>query len=453
MQHQKYAAMLVLCTTLLFSCHTNQSREKNNSSFTKPQAIIPIPGNTDISLSEEIQNFIQSNTQQFNVPAKKVTAIIARQGLKVIVDPAALQKPDGSPVEGNVVVNIVELTTAEDLLRANAATVSNGKLLSSGGSYYVGMSSDGVPLQVRKGQAINISIPKLQDNEMELFYGKRDSLGKMNWIQADQPLQFNARDYNLPYNPPYPDSVLYKPHQSKYHLYDSTGSKVIFSGKSMSIKEMVDELQRRGIDKVIDTVTINMRDVGFDCYGIRNADAFVFKRYRIISCCERDKERDSAAKAKQQLQKYLLANEKYTEQWQKENYENSLAGSLQQYYTPSSLGQLGWINCDRFYNQPQDTNMPVELPITFSQQTIQYFIIYRSVNGLISGTLTSNDKAVLKNLPEKQNITLVAFAKNNGLLYEYKEDLVTEKNKTIKMNFKQIPAAALKDIFGNNIRI
>lgn len=176
----------------LFSCNNNKT-----GAVTDRQQRTPLLQNAEympeqaINVSEFQRGYEQLITQQFTVSAREKTVITAEKGLKVTVNPSALIKNDGSPVSKAIEVSIIELTNSEDLFKSNAATMSNGKLLVSGGSYYIGMESDGQKLSIRKGSSLKVEFPKLRNGDMELFYGNRET-GSMNWIPANTSLKSSA---------------------------------------------------------------------------------------------------------------------------------------------------------------------------------------------------------------------------------------------------------------------
>ncbi len=448
-------ATLVLCTIILFSCNSKKEKATNNAAAATSIDTVQLQPDENIGLAAYSSSFTANVTQHFTAIPQKISVITAKKGLKVTVDPAALEKEDGTPVSGKIEISIAEITTSEELFKSNAATVSNGRLLSSGGSYFIGMESEGQKLQLKKGNHLRVEFPRLKENDMELFYGNRDSLGNMNWTTAEQPLAFNTMGEYIEYKPPYADSLLWKPYKTNYHLYESPNSKVIFDNRPMAVKDMVNILQKKGIDKMIDTVTLNWRDAeNLSCVGNRYR-MYTWKMYRVISCRDLELEKDSMAKEEKARAIYIAANKKYEEEWNRRREESSFTNQLQKYYSPSLVSRLGWINCDRFYNSPQNSEVPLELPITFTKPVIEYFIIYKSINGLTNGKLISNAKQqyALSGLPEGQAITLIAFTKYNGQLFHCKEDFVIQNNKPVKLEFKNISADEMSKIFGKNVRI
>ena len=102
-------------------------------------------------------------------------------GTTIYINPNDLETLDGKPLTENIEIELKELTNQLELFGTNTQTVSNGKLLVSGGAYYLNMKSNGKQLKIKDGKNINIDFPKLTNEKMSLFYGQKDSLGIMNW--------------------------------------------------------------------------------------------------------------------------------------------------------------------------------------------------------------------------------------------------------------------------------
>ncbi len=440
----------------LFSCNqrTEVSHPEPNASALPAASSEPVnqaasPG----ELNQLVKEYEKSMTQVFTVQTGKPTVIRGKNGLELTVNPTSLLKEDGAPVDGPITVKLIELTNTGDLYRCNATTVSNGELLVSGGSYFIGMECNGQSLKIKSGAGLSAKFPKIKNGDMELFYGNRDATGTMNWNRAEQNLSFFDMVKYGSYNPPYPFTGE-KKFKSRYVMYESLSKKIFFEDHLMSIRRMVELLNKRGIDKHIDTVKLPVVVAN----PFPNAkEKFIYDtllRYRVLTACEAAAEKDTMEKEALLEKQHLEANELYRAEYSRMNAFNSVPGQLQQYYAPESITSLGWINCDRFYNNPQNTDLPVELPYTFSNPQIQYFIIYKSFNGLMSGRLKMNNKGeyVLDRLPQGESVRLVAFAINNGAYYEYTEDFVISAGKKIKPAFRLISVEELRKKFGNNIK-
>jgi len=127
----------------------------------------------------------------------------------------------------------------------------------------------------------------LAKEEMELFYGERDSAGSMNWVKAGNKLeqQFEEIEFNTSSNGA--PIVLKAPTvKSKYHLFNKLNAKVYFMNKLMTLTDMVAEFKKRGIDKIIDTLYYNWyggNDIVYS-YNERVDDGYRHgMQYRVIS--------------------------------------------------------------------------------------------------------------------------------------------------------------------------
>lgn len=443
-----FACVLTAC--LLFSC--NSKKNKNSiaaaaNSSLPGDTVYVLPDNF-FDISENNTRFDNSVTQKFTVPEGKVSIVTASKGLRVTINPAAFELEDGTPVEGKIDVRIIELTTSSDLFKSNAATVSNGRLLASGGSYFIGMENNGQKIRLKKEHNLPVDFPVFANEEMELFYGERDSAGSMNWVKAGDKLEqqfeeieFNTRSTNI-------QTAVREPTiKSKYHLFNKLNTKVYFMNKLMTLSDMVAEFKKRGIDKIIDTLYYNWYDGDDIVYSYNervDAGYRHGRQYRVISQEELCKEKEQMEKDNASYQNAVEAQS-----------QKDMTGQLKKYYAPATIGTLGWINGDRFYNNKEFTDIELDIPITLNYSQIEYFIIFKSFNGLLNKKIkfTAETKVILEKLPVGEAVTLVAFAKNKGVIYQAKEDFIIGKNKKVAVEFNTITPEELSNMFGKNVRI
>lgn len=462
MPTQRICIMLVLCTGILFSCNSKKQNnaDKNNLSVTVLDTVA-LSADEAINVARYNNNFEQSSTQHFTALPNKISVVTARKGLKVTVNPSVLEKEDGTAVDGKITVSIIELTTTGDLFKSNAATVSDGKLLASGGSYFIGMECNGEKLRIKKGKALQMQFPKLKDEEMELFYGNRNADGNMNWNRAGADLIPAATPIPVTDELMFTDNNNFDPvnnlpslafnEKNELKLYRSLDEKVYYYKRLMPIKDVVDTINRYSAKVFLDTVytwpKIDQKklkpgqriDSNYLSYVYGPPKQYYFKTYRYA---EEEKQRKTILEQKRQ---------EAFNNWQPQQ----LALQLQKYYTPSNISYLGWINCDRFYNTPKQEEIPLELPYTFTKGSINYFILFKSINGMLSGKLKIDSLKPLSiaSLPSGIAATIIVFTKVGGQLYHCKEDFIVNKNKPVKLDFKNISAEEMIKMFGKNVRI
>lgn len=170
---------LILCIALL-SCNSEQTKT--------PELAYEQPQQEFGNLNTFLKNY-DVQTQSFTVAADKKVRVVGKKGTVISVSPGDLETESGEPAGKEVTVHLKEIMSSQDLLRANAPTVSDGSLLISGGAFYIDLSSGGKKLKLKEGKTYSVEFPKNSDDEMSLFYGQRDSSGSMNWKRAGQKFE------------------------------------------------------------------------------------------------------------------------------------------------------------------------------------------------------------------------------------------------------------------------
>ena len=440
----------------LLSCHSQKNKtgngnESNNSKHTAAlvqPAVEPAPDLTALS-----SRFGEQSTQHFVVGAGHRQVITSKGGLKVTVDRGVLEKEDGSDISGTIYVEIIELTSSFDFFKCNAATVSNDRLLSSGGSYYLGMENGGQKLRIKEGRRLKIELPRQTEDAMELFYGRRDEEGNMNWEQAGQRLTpAPAPDFELSENgnrpDAYPVAAQFEPYQ--YRPFKSLDENVYYGNRMMTLRQMVDSINRYTRKVFIDTIYAWPPKLRKMAAGTRLDTNHLIKLYGpmyqyFLKTFRREEEEKARAARAKAMQDSLVRN------WQPQ----SLVSQLQKYYAPSFISTLGWINCDCFYDAPQWTNVNIVLPDSIQPASLRCFMLFKSMRGMMNLGVAGSGKqaAILQRLPAGQEVILIAFVKLNGRIQQCREEFVINKNKAIQLRFTEISAGDMSRMFGKNVRI
>lgn len=452
----RFAFACVLAACCLFSCNNKKNNAKAEPRSADVSATMDSTGILSdelLQISQYCKDFDRSIVQHFTAQPNTISVIKAAKGLKVKVDPSVLEKEDGSPVDGKIDIRVIELTTAEDLFKSNAATVSNGRLLASGGSYLIEMRCNGKNLRIKTGKTMQVDFPVIDANEMELFYGERNPANEMNWKQAgvnleskeDDNLFISNRSYDYDYVPTV--SFLSK---KDLILFRSLHEKVFYYNRKMTLDELVDTINRFSKKVFLDTVYTWPRSLDTLPKGTWIDTAYLMrmygppKQYYLKTYKSLQDEKDRFAR-QQAIRDSLRAC------WKPQ----SLSGQLQKYYQPAGIASLGWINCDRFYQYREQTEVELELPVTFSNNKIEFFVIFKSFNGLLNYNMeavqSGNNK--LQNLPVGEQVILVGFSKVNGKILHCREEFTIRKNKPVQPAFKNIALGTLKEMFGKNVRI
>jgi hypothetical protein len=172
--------LLFIATIAMTSC--NSQTEKTESAESKS------------SQSDPKEEFAKLNQflRKFDEPLQtfrggsKLIKVTGKNGTIIHINPADLEMENGERVGKDIDIELKELSTREQFLRANTQTISDGQLLVSGGAYFINVTSNGKKVKLKEGKSYSVQFPKLSDDEMTLYYGNRDSSDKMNWKQTDE---------------------------------------------------------------------------------------------------------------------------------------------------------------------------------------------------------------------------------------------------------------------------
>ncbi|MEP7163333.1 MAG: hypothetical protein ABI741_01500 [Ferruginibacter sp.] len=453
----KFACTCAAALFLLVSCNNKKTKAGNEQQQSPSSStVMANPQEETINIPDFQKGYEQLLTQRFTAAAGKITVIKADKGLKLTVDPLALEKENGEAVNDAINVSIIELTNSEDLFKSNAATVSDGKLLMSGGSYYIGMESEGEKLHIRKGYFLEVEFPKLRKEDMELFYGQRDSGNNMNWKPAgesleppEEPIEFTYATYR--YDTVYRVDTIREPDKSVYSYSFLTGrvfrdlnAKVFYYDQQVTLGQLLDTVNKHSRKLCLDSISFWPPNLPKNRTLDTNYLVTVYgPRFQLmLKKCEC---KDDEAKKYPYIRRDTSINSRVV---------SSLADQVQKYYAPEQINALGWINCDRYDNRPM-SDMEFEIPITFNTNpNIQYFVLFKSFSGCINGSIIPNaQKFVINQLPLNEEITLIAFTKSKGLIYQARTDLRVSQKKNMILDFKEISMAEMNKIFGRNVRI
>lgn len=121
------------------------------------------------------------SSQVFTIDISKDTSLRTQNGAIIEIPKGALQGNSQT-----VQLEIREAYHISEMIKAGLLTTSNGRLLSSGGMIYINAVGENT---VKITQGIKVSIPtNFVDADMQLFKGKEDDKGNLNWTEP-APLQ------------------------------------------------------------------------------------------------------------------------------------------------------------------------------------------------------------------------------------------------------------------------
>lgn len=377
---------------LLGSCGNGAARLAEKRAADSLQAI------QDRAALDQTMAKLDEPTQVFTAPGDQVSIVRGKKGTTIFVSPADLETEDGKPASGNIVVELKELTDHRGLAGSGAQTVSDGRLLQSGGAYYINMSSGGSKLKLRAGKDLKVAFPRITDSAMSIFYGERDEQGQMNWKPAEQQLTASSG-----YAMETADTT-------------SEGSIMVYNSRNYSLMGYVgtDSSFRR------DTSMLNsLKKRVRDSIDKARIEAAFRRRY--------------ADSVRRERRKPIVAAEK------------KLSETL---YDIVSIRQLGWINVDKFTSG--STTIRYTINPADSVLVADVFLVFRGLNAVVKDMFINDiptGTREFKNIPIGRQVRIVAVAHRNGELVASRMDMTTVEGQNTALDWKPVSEQVLDSYF------
>jgi len=392
--------------------------------------------------------------QTFTVATDRITTIKAEKGATFKINPADLVTGDGKFVSGEISIVLKEYPNKLDMLKANAQTVSNGQLLVSGGSYYIEMTAGDLPLQLKEGKTLEAWFPGMNQQGMEIFYGSKDDNGTMNWVKPADAVLATARSLSeeqkdwVKENKFQDDSYYFRTFKlvikkDELELY---AGKAAANGQIKRNKFNISGGSREWMQHQIEKARISYASYQNDeiaGYYFHTDECEIYLEAAAVVATSNQLTTDEMKKLKEQVDWYLKQTRARLEQ---EQLNSRITSS-------SRLKKLGWINCDRFY---QDTSARKNFIVTLrypgeaTASSACVFMIFKNINSLLNGNYDAETVYSFRNVPSRSEVCLVAFTTLNGKLYAAKTgyfDLSQQSTWEIKL--REIAATELDPLINS----
>ncbi len=145
----------------------------------------------------------------------------------------------------------------------------------------------------------------------------------------------------------------------------------------------------------------------------------------------------------------LTAEEKKQLEEQKKN--NLVAENI---YKAIQLNQFGWINCDRFYDIPNKTDLLFTFTDKDSIVSANIYLVFKDINSVMQTCYFNfadrEFNSGFQNIPIGAKTQLIAFSIKNGKTYTYKSELTLKANETIQLTLKETEQSQVDKLFQIN---
>ncbi len=350
------------------------------------------------------QLFEQLSTpvQKFRIDPKRDTILAARNGTLIAIKANSFYIPKSC--EGELVdIILQESYDAVSILRNNLTTTTNGHQLESDGMIFVNAQLCNRILTLKEGSQFTFFLPTNQIKEgMELYAGSKDNSGTISWKVSNNqliPFYYSALDDLL-----YRYDFLEKRKSENCPLF-FCGLGRIFTGG---------EVPRKYRDQYYFTTA------GYKKYIDSLCAVYNVSDYRAL--CE------------------VLKNEK-NKAFEKALEEGTAHVGEWNYYV-TSVGNLGWMNCDRFYDLPEEQKTNVVVAVT-PAPNVTANLVFTSMKSMM-GANYLNDNLAFQNVAKGEKCFVVAMKFEAGKSYLSVQPITITADLIVEPEFKEYSVEEMK---------
>jgi len=123
-------------------------------------------------------------------------------------------------------------------------------------------------------------------------------------------------------------------------------------------------------------------------------------------------------------------------------------------YQTVQLNKFGWINCDRFIQNQNSTNLYYTFNHNDTIVSANVYLVFKDRNSIINNFyFKQNDSQYVNgffNIPLQSNTKLIAFSVKNDKIYSFQSDVVVTPNQTIQLNMVETSEEEMNKLFKLN---
>ncbi|WNH13889.1 energy transducer TonB [Thalassobellus suaedae] len=419
-----------------------------------------------------VETSFKKTPQKLKINTQKDTVLVCKEGTKLIIKANSFVDAKGDIINGNINLNVTEYYKLSDMLLANLSTISNGKQLETGGMLFIEAKKGEVDLKLKENTSIEILFPtKNKKKDMQLFSGEWKN-GLINWNLEDNAITESVEfkefeeDIDVPFAvvqvpPIYPGCENLDKASLRKNCTSDAISKFVQRKFNTDIASIIGLTGRQRINVIFKI------DKNGDVANIRvraNHPDLVEEAQRVISLLPKmqpGKQRGEAVSVPYSLPIIFQVDENttnnniprvnarlsniLTDSIITKKLETKIASKdfsvsdVNNYILRSSF--LGWINCDRF--RSNRSRIKYKFKIKNSEGAI-INMVFKEINSVLPSS-KYGEVYDFKEVPNDEDVILVAIKKNKGKLYLDFLETKTQENPNLEFNFKEVTIQELKN--------
>ncbi|MBL0315502.1 MAG: hypothetical protein IPP69_06865 [Flavobacteriales bacterium] len=401
---------------------------------------------TTVSNLESVKDQWKPTVSTHVLNPRTANRVKGKRGTEIVFPPDAFVDHEGFAVSGAITLTLEECYSIPEILRAKLSTTSDEKMLETAGMIKLTAKSKGKELKIASDKTYTIGFPRngnLQD-DFVLFYGKRNEDDIMNWVLADNEISGVPEDASVESTSSSPDIAASSPNDcfiritESYLRRDFRVSEMDYFNWRLQSGEGLNQWFVSGFnpdlqmvndfcnEKLECQITFKVNENGeFDSYYISQSASEIYDN-AIVSFLKAMPPLDLSVLMPDYTYEHacILTFGSHIGREQNEiaaNFKKRFmkdpeakmsgvnAADLDFYVLTSS--ELGWINCDRFY---EDENPKVDFYVdNNSSYDCAVSMVFDDINSVVKGVRMGN-RTVFSGVPGNQKVRIVSIEDRGG---------------------------------------
>ncbi|MCI5054643.1 MAG: OmpA family protein [Flavobacteriales bacterium] len=369
-----------------------------------------------ITSPEELLN--KNDIQGFKINPRKSNVIRGKKGTEVYLPANAFVLKNGSPVFGNVDVELKEFYELSDYVQSGLHTATHEGTLESGGTIYLNASANGKPVYPRTALEVRMPSNNLKDG-MNVYYATGSSVTPEGLWALDSNSSSNKIDtVNVRVDYQHAIKLL----GSRFSL----GKEYLQKAGILANKEK----QGRLLIHLLRSENESLTEKVCDLFDVNEITAF--NRHYVKDKTDTSKSilkgsgrpiYKASTQRRVKMKDYLgegyemkEINKVYVTYKDDSSEETDLlanqARNIRNYrYYRLRASNLGWINCDRF----RTSEPRVVVKADSHKEKVDFCaLVFPDLNSIMAGTVYSDGIIRFGGVPKNKKAYLVSYAMKNG---------------------------------------
>lgn len=478
---QKVATQTTTATIQERKTKTSIPKKIKSSAIILVENNVPVPEHISTTIAikpdakTDYDNFydaLKVETQDFIIDTKKDTTILCKERSRLFVPAGSFQALNGRPINGTVTISVQEFYSFTDIISNKLSTTSNSMPLETGGMLSIQAMADGEEVVIRPGHFLDLKMPTRDFNpEMQLFTGQKRELTLMDTIKASLPAAFimemvsdTARVNFNKRQEPVRDTISSTRALNTGIDWQPAGQQQLFFIEKAKTIKVLDlhsgpylHENSRGVAKFMISPFCQLSTSEME-QRIRQKYSHYYDKIKVKRAWKRrvslfeDVEPvmigDSIYVTLQTASLWKIITRKdsllYEEQFRKQyedagKYKKSYEGLVERRSEYSfRLGDLGWVNCDRFLDYPPSrlTKFTLNPGEGFEGTYFQSILVFEKEKAVMPG-FWNNGLVNFVNLPVGHTVHLVCMGVKDGKMMTSMQTFVIDGKSNPALQFEE----------------